>query len=221
MFPFFLPLPRHFGQHAGSDDSLLAIFRHSSSTFLLKTSCMNASPRWPMMPQGNNLLRNDGVPPQQIDLDDSLCLKILLLTLFPLLICGTYWALRNPDDCDALLYSTISFFTRLCMNAVTYYGELIDWILSHVTDADMFLVQSAVTCCALFWCVQPNRRNALLLKSLILLSKAPPSSMAYPLETGTGTHQHSRCRSPRCASSLPRWYQVRCGNPSLDTAWAK
>jgi hypothetical protein len=43
--------------------------------------------------------------------------------------------------------------TRLCMNAATYYGELIDWILSHVTDADMFLVQSAVTCCALFWFV--------------------------------------------------------------------
>jgi hypothetical protein len=46
-----------------------------------------------------------------------------------------------------------NFFTRLCMNAVTYYGELIDWILSHVTDADMFLVQSAVTCGALFWFV--------------------------------------------------------------------
>jgi len=39
------------------------------------------------------------------------------------------------------------------MNAVTYYGELFDWVLSHVRDADMFLVQSVVTCGALFWCV--------------------------------------------------------------------
>ena len=37
------------------------------------------------------------------------------------------------------------------MNAATYYAELIDWLLSHVTDTDMFLLQSAVTCGALFW----------------------------------------------------------------------
>ncbi|TAQ83548.1 hypothetical protein B7494_g8133 [Chlorociboria aeruginascens] len=37
------------------------------------------------------------------------------------------------------------------MNAATYYGELIDWILGHVTDLDMFIVQSVVTCGALFW----------------------------------------------------------------------
>lgn len=42
-----------------------------------------------------------------------------------------------------------------CMNAATYYSELIDWLLSHVTESDMFLVQSAVTCCALFWYVWP------------------------------------------------------------------
>lgn len=38
-----------------------------------------------------------------------------------------------------------------CMNAATYYAELIDWLLSHVSDTDMFLLQSAVTCGALFW----------------------------------------------------------------------
>lgn len=43
-----------------------------------------------------------------------------------------------------------------CMNAVTYYGELVERILNHVTDADMFLVQSAVTCCALFWFAIPH-----------------------------------------------------------------
>lgn len=42
---------------------------------------------------------------------------------------------------------------QLCMNSATSYSELIDWILSHVTDADMFIVQSAVTCGALCWCV--------------------------------------------------------------------
>jgi hypothetical protein len=39
------------------------------------------------------------------------------------------------------------------MNAATDYSAPVNWILSHVTDADMFLVQSAVTCCALFWFV--------------------------------------------------------------------
>ena len=47
------------------------------------------------------------------------------------------------------------------MNAVTYYGELVDWILDHVTDVDMFIVQSAVTCGALFWFVSPCCRYAL------------------------------------------------------------
>jgi hypothetical protein len=41
----------------------------------------------------------------------------------------------------------------LCMNAATNYSAPLNWILSHVTEADMFLVQSAVTCCALFWFV--------------------------------------------------------------------
>ena len=39
------------------------------------------------------------------------------------------------------------------MNAATTYSAPVSWVLSHVTDADMFLVQSAVTCCALFWFV--------------------------------------------------------------------
>lgn len=39
------------------------------------------------------------------------------------------------------------------MNAIQFYRELVDWILSHVTDADMFIVQSVVTCGALFWFV--------------------------------------------------------------------
>lgn len=44
----------------------------------------------------------------------------------------------------------------ICMNAVTYYGELVNQIISYVKElkkVDMFLVQSAVTCCALFWYV--------------------------------------------------------------------
>jgi len=39
------------------------------------------------------------------------------------------------------------------MNAITYYTELMSWLLSHVTDTDMFLVHSIVTCSALFWSV--------------------------------------------------------------------
>ena len=47
----------------------------------------------------------------------------------------------------------IELSNQFCMNT---YGELIDWILSHVTDADMFIVQSAVTCGALFWFAHPS-----------------------------------------------------------------
>lgn len=45
------------------------------------------------------------------------------------------------------------------MNATTYYQELAHWLLSHVTDADMFLMQSAVTCGALFWYVWKAATN--------------------------------------------------------------
>lgn len=40
---------------------------------------------------------------------------------------------------------------QYCMNAVTYYRELFEWGVSHVRGADMFLVQSVVTCGAFFW----------------------------------------------------------------------
>lgn len=40
------------------------------------------------------------------------------------------------------------------MNAITYYSELTRWLLSHATDTDMSLVQSIVTCGALFWLVK-------------------------------------------------------------------
>ncbi|TVY80541.1 Uncharacterized protein LSUE1_G005890 [Lachnellula suecica] len=37
------------------------------------------------------------------------------------------------------------------MNALTYYSELADWVLDHVTDSNMFVLQSVVTCSALCW----------------------------------------------------------------------
>ncbi|TVY29951.1 Uncharacterized protein LHYA1_G001261 [Lachnellula hyalina] len=37
------------------------------------------------------------------------------------------------------------------MNALTYYSELADRVLNHVTDSNMFYVQSVVTCTALVW----------------------------------------------------------------------
>lgn len=41
------------------------------------------------------------------------------------------------------------------MNAVDYYTSLIDWVFSHarVLHEYMFLIQSIVTCTALFWFV--------------------------------------------------------------------
>jgi hypothetical protein len=41
------------------------------------------------------------------------------------------------------------------MNAVTFYRELIDWLLNNVTDWNMFLVQSLATCVSLGWFVKP------------------------------------------------------------------
>jgi len=78
------------------------------------------------------------------------------------------------------------------MNALTFYRELIDWLLSNVTEENMFLIQSVATCCSLGWCVC----------SCILcadgadtdaVTKAPLASMAHPLETRSRAHQHSRC----------------------------
>ncbi|CAD6505282.1 BgTH12-00774 [Blumeria graminis f. sp. triticale] len=39
----------------------------------------------------------------------------------------------------------------LWMNAVTFYSVLFDWILDHVTDYNMFIIQSVATCSALIW----------------------------------------------------------------------
>ena len=76
-----------------------------------------------------------------------------LLLISILLLCNRAYTIVTTATGLNDLSDITNFFTRLCMNAAAYYGELIDWILSHVTDADMFLVQSAVTCCALFWFV--------------------------------------------------------------------
>ena len=94
---------------------------------------------------------------------ESLAPAIVLLISILLFLGGSAWGITHPDEFEALPLLAYSHFIRLCMNAVTYYGELIDWILSHVTDADMFLVQSAVTCCALFWCVRPISHKPRLL----------------------------------------------------------
>lgn len=55
--------------------------------------------------------------------------------------------------CLAILKQGIQTENSLCMNALEYFRELIVWMVSHVNDADMFLVQSVVTCGALFWYV--------------------------------------------------------------------
>jgi len=40
---------------------------------------------------------------------------------------------------------------QLCMNALTFYGVLLDWVWNHVTARNMYLIQSATTACALSW----------------------------------------------------------------------
>jgi hypothetical protein len=78
------------------------------------------------------------------------------------------------------------------MNAFTFYRELIDWLLSNVTEENMFLIQSVATCCSLGWfvcscivCADGADTDA--------VTKAPLASMAHPLETRSRAHQHSRC----------------------------
>lgn len=69
---------------------------------------------------------------------------------------GSFWL---GFDWNSILFQPakrLGFNVRLlyeifCMNAQTYYRELIDWLLSHVNDSDMFVMQSMVTTCALFW----------------------------------------------------------------------
>jgi hypothetical protein len=73
------------------------------------------------------------------------------------------------------------------MNAVTFYRELIDWLLSNVTDENMFLIQSFATCCSLGWCVRPCGVWADG-GYTDTVTKAPLASMAHPLETGSRAH---------------------------------
>lgn len=40
-----------------------------------------------------------------------------------------------------------------CMNALDFYGVLLEWTWNHVTDWNMYLIQSATTACALSWYV--------------------------------------------------------------------
>jgi hypothetical protein len=62
--------------------------------------------------------------------------------------------LNNPHN--SLILSPVR--RAICMNAITYYSELTRWLLSHANDTDMSLLQSIVTCGALFWSVKapPN-----------------------------------------------------------------
>lgn len=39
------------------------------------------------------------------------------------------------------------------INAVPSHSDIAHWALAQLTDADMFLMQSVVTCGALFWYV--------------------------------------------------------------------
>ena len=60
----------------------------------------------------------------------------------------------RPETIFQVVFTLLFIVGGLCMNATTYYLELAQWLLSHVTDADMFLIQSVVTCGALFWYVE-------------------------------------------------------------------
>lgn len=97
------------------------------------------------------------------------CARIVLLcfgikgrgfhVLFSLCFLRSVLATSSPFNLsrDYLGRETVEHFVLQLrrMNAVTFYGELIDWLLSNVTDENMFLIQSFATCCSLGWCVRP------------------------------------------------------------------
>jgi hypothetical protein len=47
--------------------------------------------------------------------------------------------------------SAVRYRPTLRMNAITFYSELVNWSLNHVTDRNMFIIQSALTCGAIIW----------------------------------------------------------------------
>ena len=58
----------------------------------------------------------------------------------------------TPEQLFKVSFSLI-LFVACCMNASDVWSDRVYRFLNHVTDTDMFLVQSAVTCGAFVWYV--------------------------------------------------------------------
>jgi hypothetical protein len=98
--------------------------------------------------------------PGQARVTDNSNGNILFISIFfiALLISSTtayqYTVLFHPANVthaeDFLLTRLIDQF---CMNAITFCSVLIDWIFNHVTEGNMFIIQSFATGSALTWFV--------------------------------------------------------------------
>lgn len=82
----------------------------------------------------------------------------------------------------------VDFCTKiqLCMNALDFYGVLLEWTWNHVTDWNMYLIQSATTACALSWYVTTGQIGGAILTYL----QAFVSSLADVMEASTRTDQY-------------------------------
>ncbi|RDL32999.1 Uncharacterized protein BP5553_08438 [Venustampulla echinocandica] len=94
----------------------------------------------PLNKNNNNIAA--AAPPRSIL--GSFFYSALLLTFWVL---GFLLAFYAPSPLDRIELVAESPW----MNAITFYRDLGQWTINHVTAANMFFVQSAVTCCALFW----------------------------------------------------------------------
>jgi hypothetical protein len=81
--------------------------------------------------------------------------------LFPIIlaffgIVGITYIL-DPERIADKFQSAVRYLPTLRMNAITFYSELVNWSLNHVTDRNMFIIQSALTCGAVIWFVHSLR----------------------------------------------------------------
>jgi hypothetical protein len=115
-----------------------------------------------------------------------------LLTTISIVIaslCFFQEVFRNPYP---LTLSSREPWDQLCMNALDFYSVLLEWVWNHVTEWNMYLIQSATTACALSWYAMAC---VVSIQSLTDL-QASVSSLADVMEASPGIDQYSWCRSP-------------------------
>jgi len=97
---------------------------------------------------------------EEPDISDNLSIVLFLSLVFLVTaVAGRFASFYQLFELPLFKASAL-FFNAHCMNAVTFYGELIDWI-NHVTERNMFLIQSFAACVSLSWYINPPTAGGL------------------------------------------------------------